>query len=595
MKTKLLTIVLLAFAGMAWGQENKISDEDKKKGEEVFTELKEVFKTYLDSYNKANEKLKSLKENLDGKSDSEVLVKIQQEFDKAKAYKDTLAVRQQLFQNYKGVYLDKGFAETDINNWYGYVNESFDKSKDTTTETKIISYFGKNETIDHDILINKTGKEAEIFKKVLSTTGEKNYFGDITIPMDGQVFCFYKKNDCKKCDNKCEKKKQKFTKEEAKKFKFKKLDVNIYDGYFNDIIAYVEDDYGNTHVFTNQVGVSILFYHHRGTRKYMYYKYSIKKNDIANNDYNDTSLDSLYIKLTDVMGYNYKIGNNYIPLNLALELPNEQLDNKNSNVTYQVKQETNLEKIVELRTYTDFLALFGDNENGLVQIEGRAKFYLFPYPFRFFGSKKTMGQIEFLPSISPYVNYSRFEKANRYISIEEGIFTQDNSGNFKFERGIELLKKRYLIMGMDGELFKWQHKNAPVKISIYGFANYNISEVNIGTEEQKNIKDIKFMGVGCGAHLSTRRFNNFGFDYKAELSWFDFKNFNNYDKISTDFNIPAFKNEAEIFYHPNGNPTSAIFTRLITYNYKGSTNNQAFYQFQFGYKFAIGNKTVNKQ
>jgi hypothetical protein len=81
--------------------------------------------------------------------------------------------------------------------------------------------------------------------------------------------------------------------------------------------------------------------------------------------------------------------------------------------------------------------------------------------------------------------------------------------------------------------------------------------------------------------------------YKAELSWFDYKNFNDYDNIALPDKIPVFRNEAEIFYHPNGNPNQAIFTRLITYNYMGSENNQAFYQFQFGYKFAIGNRTTN--
>lgn len=594
MKTKLLIVPFLLLTGVVFGQEKNISDEDKKKAKEVFTELKEIFAAHLISYNKANEKLKSLKENLDGKSDEKVLVNIQKEFDKAKAYKDTLSVRQQLFHNYKGVYIDKGFAETDINNWYTYANEVFDKSKVETAEPKIYTYFGKNQVINHDVFKNKT-TESQILKEVLTDKGETSYLGDITIPKDGQKFNFY--NYCEKeCCTLFEKYREDSLRIKEKTFEFKKLDVEIRDGYFHDIRVFVKTDDGNTHVFTNQVGISLLFYSQYGKRKKLLrYEYSLRENT-PEKEYTDDKMTNLYIKVTDVMGYNYKAGNRYIPSDLVLEFPQNDTENQPTNkqnrATYQIKQETNLEKIVELRTYTDFLALFGETGNGLVQIEGKAKFYLFPYPFRFFGSKKTLGQLEYMSSISPYVNYSRFENNNRYASFEK-----DNTKEipeYKFSNKLELIEKRFLTMGVSGDVFKWQHKNAPVKISAYGFVDYNITEINIGTDTTKDIKDLKFMGFGGGLHLSTKRFNNFGFDYKVEFSWFDFKNFNSYENIDLGFDIPIFRNEAEVFYHPNGNPNSAIFVRLINYNYRGTTNNQAFYQFQFGYKFAIGNRTVSK-
>src|SRR5690606_37420126 len=105
----------------------------------------------------------------------------------------------------------------------------------------------------------------------------------------------------------------------------------------------------------------------------------------------------------------------------------------------------------------------------------------FPYPFRFFGSEKTLGQIEYLPSISPSVNYSRFENDTRYVDIK----TENN--NVIVSKPLDLVEKRFLTMGIEGEVLKWQHKNAPIKISLSGLINYNLSEVNMGDETNKNI------------------------------------------------------------------------------------------------------------
>lgn len=582
-KVILLLVVLLGFAMQGWGQEKKISDEDRKKAEEVFTELNELFSKYKKSYESQEEALNVLKQKLNGSADNELMTKIEKQLKTAKAYKDTLVVRQELFKNYNGVYLDKGFKAEEIGKWYKYGNENFEKSKNETTETQVYTYFGKDQVINHNIFKNKT-TESEILKNVLQEKGEKSYLGDITIPKDGQEFNFYKYGKTTPAD---------------KKFKFKKLDVEIRDGYFYDIRALVETPDGNTHVFTNQVGISLLFYSQYGKKKILLmYKYSLRNNTPTDSQYADKKISELYIKVTDIMGYSYKAGNHYIPHDLVIELPQNDTAGVQTNIksaaTYQIKQETSLEKIVELRTYTDFLALFGESSNGLAQIEGKAKFYLFPYPFRFLGSKKTLGQVEYFPSFSPYVNYSKFEDGVRYVEKKESIESTPATIKYEVNKPLDLIEKRFLTMGIDIEVLKWQHKNAPINISLYGTFNYNLSEINMGDDINKDVINIKGFNRGGGLHFSAKRFNNFGFDYKAELSWFNYKNFNDYDNFISPAEIPVFKNEAEIFYHPNGNPNQAIFTRLVTYNYSGSENNQAFYQFQFGYKFAIGNRTVNQ-
>lgn len=472
----------------------------------------------------------------------------------------------------------KKASKEDTENWLENIKKYSPKiitqNRESIQETQIYTYFDKNRVINHELFDNKS-PESQILKDVLLEKGEESYLGDISIPKNNQVFYFYD-NDNKVTNV---------------KFKFKKIDVEIKDGYFYDIRVFVEDDYKNTHVFANAIGISLLFYSQFGDqKKLLIYQYSSRKEQ-AVNEYTDEELKKLCIKVTDVMSYTYRTGNHYIPHDLILELPAKDTKghptNERNTATYQIKQETYLEKIVELRTYTDFLGLFGKSDNGLIQIEGKAKFYLFPYPFHFLWSKRIMGQIEYLPSLSPFINYSRLDDNSRYVDMTDTL----NLGNFEIEKKISLIEKRYLSMGLEAEILKWQHKNAPIRISFYGVVNYNISEIRLADE----IQNVKSCGYGLGFHLSTQRFNNFGFSHKTELTKYDYKNFNDYINLAIPNFIQIFKNEAEIFYHPNGNPNQSIFTRLAAYNYSGKNNNEAFYQFQFGYKFAVGARTVKER
>lgn len=578
MKTKLLTIVLLAFTGMAWGQE--------KSCEELLKGFDKEYKDEYDKYEKFVNEFKNLGEEITINSLEDINKKLntkKTEIESSAKVMDSIRRIAFAYEIYcvNQKKISKEDAEKWLQNIKKYTPEIIIKKAEPSTQPQVYTYFGENQVINHDVFKNKT-TESEILKSVLLEKGVESYLGDITIPKNNQEFNFYGYDDVMP----------------DSKFKFKKLDVEIRDGYFYDIRTFVETNDGNTHVFTNQVGLSLLFYSQQGKRKNLLrYEYSLREN-IPDKEYTDDKMEGLYIKVTDVMGYSYKPGNRYIPHDLILELPKNDTDNKSTNAqnraTYQIKQETHLEKILELRTYTDFLALFGKSDNGLAQIEGKAKFYLFPYPFRFFGSKKTFGQIEYFPSLSPYVNYSRFEDGTRYVDKVQSLPNIDANVRYEPVKNLDLVEKRYLSMGVDFEIFKWQHKNAPVKFSIYATFNYNLSEVNMGDDSNKISRNIKAFNRGGGLHLSTKRFNNFGFDLKAELTWYDYKNFNDDTDFILPDEIPIFRNEAELFYHPNKNPNQAIFARLITFNYAGRSNNQAFYQFQFGYKFAIGNRTVSK-
>ncbi|MFC4686694.1 hypothetical protein ACFO4P_07070 [Epilithonimonas pallida] len=573
MRTKLLLLYML-WAGMVWGQNNSYKKE--------IDSLKEQYNVSKEKINNLEKNFEKLKSNLTTTFSEDLITEIKNSQRDIQSQKDIFKNIYLLVESYKSI-LEKIKKEQKktIDSLFVFYKEE-DKAyfpetvKSEKVETKTYLYFGENKVIDKDLFSNKKSTETELLKSLLLDVGKESYLGDITIPKKGQKFPFYN-YDMILCDE---------------HYSFQKLAIEIKDGYFNDIVAYVTDDSGDIHVFTNQVGISVLFYSVYGKTKLMYYLYSIRKEDFTNENlnqhYQDNALKKLYIKVTDIMGYNYKIGNHYIPHDLAVELPQDDVEgnktNEKSGAIYQIKQNTFLEKIVELRAYTDFLALFGQSQNGLAQIEGRAKFYLFPYPFRFMWSKKYLGQVEYLPSVSPYVNYSKFDDKSKYVNINK-------IDSMRFE----LVEKRFLTMGLYLEAFKWQHKNAPVSLSVFGVVDYNLTQTNFGTEEIPEEIAIKALKYGMGINLNVKRFNNFGFSYKFEYSGFNYEDFNS-DKrlLNLPSWIPVVKHEAEIFYHPNGNPNQAIFTRLLTYNDAGNSNNQAFYQFQFGYKFSIGSRSIKQ-
>lgn len=220
--------------------------------------------------------------------------------------------------------------------------------------------------------------------------------------------------------------------------------------------------------------------------------------------------------------------------------------------------------------------MFGDNSNGLVQLEANAKFYIFPFPFQFFNSS---AQLELLKSISPHIQYAKFEENNGFV--DGTINTIQNT--------LSLVEKSFLTMGLIGNLIEFKHKDFPVKASLFGSFEYQLTKAKLENDVEENIKASSY---GVGLHLSFKKLNNFGLDYRSGLQWFDYKNFNSIPNLIIQDKVPVFKNEAEIFYHPSKNPNQAIFVRLITYNYSGSSNDEAFYQFQFGYKFSLGSRTT---
>jgi len=504
------------------------------------------------------------------KNDS-LLTAIQQKQDsiniiKAIIKKDTteFSIFKKACQNVTGINTDKiTELNTEIVNTLKNINLEIPQNTNTTEveiPNKNYLYFGKDKVIE--LNFTNDSKESEILNEVLKQTNDKSYLGDICIPKNNQEFYFYN-NDYKQLL-------------EEEKYKFKKVDIQIHDGNFADIRVTVSYK-NNLYIFENYIGISFLRFHQRSKTNYLYY--AQKQPNAVNENH---KLNNLSIKISDILEYKYKIGNNYIPSNLVLELPtkdnNNELNNSNATATYQIKEETYLDKVIELRAYTDFLAMFSEESNGLIQLEAKAKFYIFPFPRQLY---KT-AQIEILKSITPRIHFSRLENdGDRLVTVTNDTIASDNK--------LELIEKRYLTMGADLNLFDLYHKTYPLRATLFATAGYNITATQTNSA---TTNDIKAFGYGIGLKLSSKRFNNFGFNYVLTFKEYNYKNYNSLPNVNTNFTMPIFQNQAEVFYHPTASPNQSIFARLNTFNFASSSNNSAFYQFQFGYKFSIGSRSV---
>lgn len=128
---------------------------------------------------------------------------------------------------------------------------------------EVYTYFSKNQVIDNNLFKDDKSTEALIFRQVMEERGKQAYLGDVHIPASGSSFYFY------------EPKTAGFIPKGT--YQFKKVDAEIRDGYFYDIVVQVTDLHGDTHFFSNSIGVSLLYF--PGKSKLLHYLYSHKENN----------------------------------------------------------------------------------------------------------------------------------------------------------------------------------------------------------------------------------------------------------------------------------------------------------------------------
>lgn len=425
-----------------------------------------------------------------------------------------------------------------------------DKKEEKPAEPKVMLQFGDDKVISEKEVFSRNEEFNEVIKEVLKSKS-KTQLGNFSIPPDGQKIKIFKDgyND---------------------HVYFKSVEIHAKHGLIQDIKITVLDEKNNTLLFSNNKPISLLRYSKIASINNMFYRYTISNN---NESVVDNNLSNYRLTLSDVLMYTNKPGENFVPDEIKEKYPKLSKDsipdNINGSVTYVLNQDSNLENVLNLRTYTDFLGLFGDSPNGIIQIEGKADFYLIPFNL-------TNTHWYFLNKVSPFINYARIEENDRNINIV---------GDSIVNR-LDVLQKSYVNMGLDLDLISTKFtKESPVSASLYATARYNIADVIDADSTKVNYKSL---ALGGGLKLSINRFNNFGLTLKSEMTKLDTNEFNDLSFVNNPGDFWVFRNEAEIFYHPTGKENQSIFLRLNTFNNASSGNDEAFFQLQFGYRFSVG-------
>lgn len=426
-------------------------------------------------------------------------------------------------------------------------------------------------------IIRPAGIENEDAKMILNeffSENSESHLGDFEIPAHRQKIAIHLRDTT--IGRLINSEKKQYIGNNIEYLYFESVKVSIREGAMYDI-RLVMSDKENKHkyYFSNQVPISLLRYMKVASRSYLSNRMNISNNP---NEVTDRSYENYGVIISDVLRYFNTTGNNFVPDDEDYCFPPPtDVENKNPNAVriYKIKQDTNLQNILELRTYTDFFGLFdNDSPNGLVQIEGKADFYLAPFQinsyFPFVLFKK----------ITPYVNFSRIDEDLREVALDP---VQDMSDVYSIHRPLDVLEKTYLDMGVITDIVGFSiTKEFPFSLNLYVPVRYKVAALGWDEEGRENFKTV---GVGIGARIEAKRFNNFGFTHSVE--WTNYNHINRFDNLLIPKNFWVFGNESEIFYYPNKSKKQSIFLRLRSY-LNNTDGEDSFFQLQFGYRFAIG-------
>jgi hypothetical protein len=553
----LTIIIILLFGINSFAQTKDEAKSDLEKLSKEFTILK-------DSVSTQDGELSKLKTEITSNSNiEEVTSKIKTRLEENQKTIKKLDDNYREFISFKSYFLSKKILTEKVidsiyNHKYTLSEKAKNKEENNNAEVyKTYLYFGKNQIIIDTLLFTKDKKVRQILESVFSKESE-TYLGDVIIPQENQNFKFY--NNSRELTDTI--------------YKFKSVSFELNDGFFTDIKVLVLDENGSEHLFENKASVSVINYSHVAPRNYLFYKHPTNQKQIVN----IAEFENLRIRLSDVLMYISKPGYNYIPNDFTMELPTKDEDGKflniNTPIKYEIKENTSLQNVVEFRAYTDFLGLFSDSPNGIVQFQGKGDFYIFPFRTNF----KNL-DLRLLDKISPFVNFSRLDADVREVKTTINPLTNTITVN----RNLDLIQKAYLEMGSKISIFNIKFKKeAPFRLIGYVPIQYQIADIKINNEFQ----NIQAFVLGGGLNFEFKRFNNFGFNYSVDLSKYRFKNYNTLTNFESPDNFCVFNNQAEIFYHPSDDKNQSIFLKLKTVKKLGEAD--SFFQLQFGYRFSIG-------
>ncbi|PTX59547.1 hypothetical protein C8N46_109136 [Kordia periserrulae] len=587
-----------------------IVDLKKEIEQKVIAQAADVKKLEVEiSLEKDEDKLEKLKEQLETakkinrelvRKNDETLALIQSSCKEFKAYKKFLK---------KEKNIDAAVVDAYASEKCGLYAEEVKR------DTKKFIIVGDNEPIKKEDLLSNENTQ-KVLADVFSIDSKTN-LGTFEIPGDNEVINLYVDKEVVEKTDKLENFKNTKLNKEApdklitvetasdivssnykevpKKAIFKSIQIELLDGGIVDSRLILESLDGKIHFyFEGTDPVSLLNYSRRSPQRGAALKFSHYVSLNGDNIYNNQALEELRVRYTDVLDYHPNAGNNYVPDDVSYTFPSKEDDEEKTKKrrSYQIINNSHLQNVLDIRTYTDFIGLFGDEANGLFQIEGKADFFIHPFNF-----SKT--SIYIFKKVSPYVRYSRLDKEDNFVEALPLPLPLPDSLNldlYEFEnRKLSILEKTNLEMGFNTNFFQFRFaKEIPFWISLYVPLSYHVTNVKRQVPEEETVDfdadeliNFRTFGVGIGASIELKRLNNFGLNVGFEVK--KYSNVGQYEKnnIIEPSKLETKAVNAEIFYYPNNNKSQSVFLRMRSIHDLGSSKD-AFFQLQFGYRFTLG-------
>jgi hypothetical protein len=600
MKRILIFSLLVSYAG--FGQNQDATHEPtqaEREAIETLTPILTQFNTMKAAYDADMAELSALTLSLDPAVEAKLVG--------ARKKKEELDVLFDLQQAYKKYFVSKGVAQAFLDTRFptaSYAVSSPAPAQPNQEEKAIYMLYGDNKLAEEELFKDPTARQ--IFKDILSKESKES-LGTFGIPGDFQKVELFRKRENKgkagknskgdagssgkagktNHENGADGKKGEQTGkteqggdefESAEKYLyFSKINFSIRQGNIAIVTAtMVNAEKNQEFYFVNKIPISMLTYLEKSRGYYL-----LNVNTVSTESTMPTSdqYDNHYIRLSDVLMYKPEAGNNFVPDDIEYTFPTQQESNpkESRRREYVLGQNTNLQNMMELRTYTDFLGLFDESANGIIQLEGSADFFITPFPVL-----KTVPLI-FFNKVSPYVRFTRLDEDHRALELATtGEVTA-------LKDPLQVLERSYLDMGSTVDLVTFSFgKRHPFCVNLYHALRYQIASIQPdegGEEEEAETINFKTIGNGVGMRVEVKRFNNFGFHYSPEFTYYN--HMNRLEMVENPKNYWVFRNEAEIFYYPGKTKNQSIFLRLRSFlNIDDGEN--SFFQLQFGYRFSIG-------
>ncbi|MGO4708933.1 hypothetical protein AB4Y90_07375 [Chryseobacterium sp. 2TAF14] len=273
--------------------------------------------------------------------------------------------------------------------------------------------------------------------------------------------------------------------------------------------------------------------------------------------------DNSFIFLKDAIYFEANRRFNYFPEDDELKVKNTF--NSDGTITLGSKKlvaNNSLNSLVNLQVYSDLLAVFGNEANGLMQLEANSKFYLHRGTYR--------NKYVFMPfdAIEPFFHFSRID--SKFDTIVVSSAQEVNR--------LELFRRYTYAVGVDANIMRADFRpNNTFEIKLGYF--YSSSKLNIGD----NKTSIALHNPYAELVLKSRKLNNFSLDLRAR---FMFQKMNPNAYIDNDEWNQLVSFRAGICYFPNKKKADKIFLRFINY-LNLSNRKEDFSLLQLGFSKAI--------